>query len=70
MADITTNPTFTSILNEGIEIRRNLFNQIEKELGGKLISYVETKQESTPRSPKHLESISPKLDRACKSYLL
>ena len=41
MADITTNPTFTSILNEGIEIRRNLFNQIEKELGGKLISYIE-----------------------------
>ena len=41
MNDTTTNPIFRNTLSEDIQIRKELFIQIEKELGGKIISYIE-----------------------------
>ena len=41
MNDTTTNPIFRNTLSKDIQIRKELFIQIEKELGGKIISYIE-----------------------------
>ena len=75
MNDVTTDPIFTNVLNENsYETRKSLFKLIEKELGGKLICYIENIEHPlagiSPHDTIHFEDLLRTTGDSKKGFLL